>query len=151
MFKARKGSKDIIKILLPRVVICHQKYLNSCSKDEQTSSRFGTTWGWVINNSIFIFRRTIPLSIFFKLDSPRDADSRPGWPIRTLSFFPKSRPMEDLMLFFCWPCGGSPGCCLSCCHQQRGWNSQRETGKGHLKKAEVWRERHFVQCNLSPM
>ena len=32
---------------------------------------------------------------------PRDADpSRPGWPILPFSFFPKSRPMEDLMLFF---------------------------------------------------
>ncbi len=27
---------------------------------------------------------------------------------------------------FCWPCGGSPGCCLCCCHQRRGWKS---TGK----------------------
>lgn len=32
---------------------------------------------------------------------PREADpSRPGWPILPFSFFPKSRPMEDLMLFF---------------------------------------------------
>lgn len=36
----------------------------------------------------------------FGRHSPRDADSRPGWPILTFSFFPKSRPMEDLMLFF---------------------------------------------------
>lgn len=32
---------------------------------------------------------------------PRDAGpSRPGWPILPFSFFPKRRPMEDLMLFF---------------------------------------------------
>ncbi len=36
----------------------HQKYLNLCSEDEQ---RFGTKWGWVINNIIFIFGWTIPL------------------------------------------------------------------------------------------
>jgi len=25
----------------------HQKYLNSCSEDEQMSYGVGTTWGWV--------------------------------------------------------------------------------------------------------
>ncbi len=40
----------------------HQKYLNLCSEDEQRSYRFGTTWGWVINDSIFIFGWTIPLN-----------------------------------------------------------------------------------------
>ncbi len=30
----------------------HQKYLNLCSKDEQRSYRFGTTWGWAINDRI---------------------------------------------------------------------------------------------------
>ncbi len=28
----------------------HQKYLHFCSEDEQRSYRFGTTWGWVIND-----------------------------------------------------------------------------------------------------
>ncbi len=41
----------------------HQKYLNLCSEDERTSYRFGTTWGWVINDIIFIFGWTIK---FFK-------------------------------------------------------------------------------------
>ncbi len=31
-------------------------------EDEQRSYRFGTTWGWVINDRIFIFGRTIPLN-----------------------------------------------------------------------------------------
>ncbi len=33
----------------------HQKYLNLCSEDEQTSYGFGTTWGWAINDRIDIF------------------------------------------------------------------------------------------------
>ncbi len=40
----------------------HQKYLNLCSEDEQRSYGFGTTWGWVINDRIFIFGWTIPLT-----------------------------------------------------------------------------------------
>ncbi len=31
-----------------------QKYLNLCSEDERRSYRFGTTWGWVFNDRIFI-------------------------------------------------------------------------------------------------
>ncbi len=41
----------------------HQKYLNLCSEDEQRSYWFGTTWGWVINDRIFIFGWTNPLNI----------------------------------------------------------------------------------------
>lgn len=49
-------------------------------------------------------RQTHVESGLFPLSSsiclPRDTDpSRPGWPILPFSFFPKSRPMEDLMLF----------------------------------------------------
>ncbi len=36
------------------------KYLNLCSEDERRSYGFGTTWGWVINDRIFIFLWTIP-------------------------------------------------------------------------------------------
>ncbi len=31
----------------------HQKYLNLCSEDERRSCEFGTTWVWVINDSLF--------------------------------------------------------------------------------------------------
>ncbi len=52
----------------------HQKYLNLCSKDEQTSYEFVTTWGWVIIDRCFIFGWTILLSLMsfspFKLFSP---------------------------------------------------------------------------------
>ncbi len=41
----------------------HQKYLNLCSEDERRSYGFGTTWGWVINDRIFIFGWTISLSL----------------------------------------------------------------------------------------
>ncbi len=37
----------------------HHQYLNLCSEDERRSYRFGTTWGWVINDRIFIFGWTI--------------------------------------------------------------------------------------------
>ncbi len=40
-----------------------QKYLNLCSEDEWKSYRFGTTWGWVINDWIFICEWTIPLKL----------------------------------------------------------------------------------------
>ncbi len=36
--------------------------LNVCSEDEQRIYRFGMTWGWVINDRIFIFGWTIPKS-----------------------------------------------------------------------------------------
>ncbi len=39
----------------------HPKYLNLYSEDER-SYRFGTTWGWVINDRIFIFEWTNPLT-----------------------------------------------------------------------------------------
>ncbi len=44
----------------------HQKYLNLCSKDERKSYGFGTTWGRVINDRIFIFGWTIPLNVDFR-------------------------------------------------------------------------------------
>ncbi len=47
-----------------RTLRMHQKYLNLCSEDEQRSYRFGTAWGWVINNRTFIFGWTIPVSIY---------------------------------------------------------------------------------------
>ncbi len=40
----------------------HQKCLNLCSKDERSSYRFGTIWGWVSNDRIFIIGWTIFLN-----------------------------------------------------------------------------------------
>ncbi len=39
----------------------YQKYLNLCSEGERRSYGFGTTWGWVINDWVFIFVWTMPL------------------------------------------------------------------------------------------
>ncbi len=39
----------------------HQKYLHLFSEDERRSYEFGTTWGWVINDNIFILGWAIPL------------------------------------------------------------------------------------------
>ncbi len=44
-----------------RALGVHQKYLNLCSEDERRSYVFGTTWGWVTNDWIFIFGWTVPL------------------------------------------------------------------------------------------
>ncbi len=42
------------------------KYLPLCSAEQRNSYRFGTTWGWVNDDRIFIFGWTIPLrSSFF--------------------------------------------------------------------------------------
>ncbi len=38
------------------------KYLPLCSAEQRHSYRFGTTWGWVNDDTIFIFGWTIPLS-----------------------------------------------------------------------------------------
>ncbi len=37
------------------------KYLPLCSAEQRHSYRFGTTWGWVNDDTIFIFEWTIPL------------------------------------------------------------------------------------------
>ncbi len=39
------------------------KYLPLCSAEQRNSYRFGTTWGWVNYDIIFIFGWTIPLSL----------------------------------------------------------------------------------------
>ncbi len=54
-----------------RALGIHQKYLNLCSEDERRSYRFGTTWGWVINDRIFIFGRTIPLNMVSTVTNTR--------------------------------------------------------------------------------
>ncbi len=38
------------------------EYLPLCSAEQRHSYRFGTTWGWVNDDRIFIFGWTIPLS-----------------------------------------------------------------------------------------
>ncbi len=62
------GTGNITVALLSmqgqRALRFHQKYLNLCSEDEQRSYGFGTTWGWVINDRIFILGWTNPLMIW---------------------------------------------------------------------------------------
>ncbi len=43
----------------------HPKYLKLCSEDKQSFYGFGTTWGQVKNDNIFILGRSIPLNLFF--------------------------------------------------------------------------------------
>ncbi len=42
------------------------KYLPLCSVEQTHSYRFGTTWGWVYDDRIFIFGWTIPLMVLWK-------------------------------------------------------------------------------------
>ncbi len=48
----------------------HQKYLNLCSKDTGRAYRFGTTWGWVINDRILIFNLS-PFKAILTVQSQR--------------------------------------------------------------------------------
>ncbi len=43
----------------------HPKYLKLYSEDERSFYEFGTTWGYVINDKIFILGWSIPLSNLF--------------------------------------------------------------------------------------
>ncbi len=43
------------------------KYLHLCSAEQRHSYRFGTIWGWVNDDIIFMFRWTIPLSVSYSL------------------------------------------------------------------------------------
>ncbi len=42
----------------------HKKYLHLCSENEQRTYGFGTTWGWVINDRIYIFHLWVNLPHF---------------------------------------------------------------------------------------
>ncbi len=64
VFGAVKISVALLSMEGQKALGFHQKYLNLCSEDERRSCGFGTTWGWVINDRIFIFGWTIPLSEF---------------------------------------------------------------------------------------
>ncbi len=58
------GLNVVVALLLvqgQKALGFHQKYLNLCSEYERRSYRFGTTWGWVINDRIVIFGWTIHL------------------------------------------------------------------------------------------
>ncbi len=57
------GISKIIVFSVKNVNIKYQKYLNLCSEDEQSSYRFGTTGGGIINDRIFIFGWNIPLIV----------------------------------------------------------------------------------------
>ncbi len=60
-FWALKVSVALLSMEGQKALGFHQQYLNLCSEDERRSYRFGTTWGWVINDRIHIFGWTIPL------------------------------------------------------------------------------------------
>ncbi len=73
-----------------RALRFHQIYLNLCSEDEQRTYGFGTTWGWVIDDRIFILGWTnvsessrtflFSLSVFLKhvISSPAMQRNKEG-------------------------------------------------------------------------
>ncbi len=62
-FWALNVSDALLSIQGQKTLRFNQKYLNLCSEDEQRSYRCGTTRGRVINDRIFLFRQTNPLTI----------------------------------------------------------------------------------------
>ncbi len=69
-FWALNMSVQLLSIQGQKALRFHEKYLNLCSKDEQRSYRFGTTWGWVIIDHFDdIFGWTIPLMLTQKSPS----------------------------------------------------------------------------------
>ncbi len=65
LFWALNFSVVLLSMQSQKSLWFHQKYLNLCSEDEWRSYRFETTWGWVVNDKIFIFEWTIP-SVHFE-------------------------------------------------------------------------------------
>ncbi len=63
IFSLQCQSSTHVLVYAGSEITLGQKYLNLCSEDERRSYRFGTTWGWVINDRIIIFGWTIPWSI----------------------------------------------------------------------------------------
>ncbi len=61
----------IKQYFLELLLLC--EYLSLCSAEQRHSYRFGTTWGWVNDDRIFIFGWTIPLNclLFLKKKSFR--------------------------------------------------------------------------------
>jgi len=55
LFWNSKGTMTLLPVCGSDTLGFHQKYLNLCSEDERRSYRYGTTWGWVINDRNFIF------------------------------------------------------------------------------------------------
>ncbi len=61
-FHSRK--KNTMKVNGAPELLCFphsSEYLPLCSAEQRHSCRFGTTWGWVNDDRIFIFGWTIPL------------------------------------------------------------------------------------------
>lgn len=68
-----------------------------------TNMGVNTRWTLTCCSSNTFKAKSWDMSFFkyhFNFLLPREADSRPAGPILPFSFFPKRRPMEDLMLFF---------------------------------------------------
>ncbi len=60
-FWALNISVGLLSMQGQKALEFHKKYINLCSEDEHRSYGFGTSWGWVIYDRIFIFGWTIPL------------------------------------------------------------------------------------------
>ncbi len=52
------------------------EYLPLCSAEQRHSYRFGTTWGWVNDDRIFIFGWTIPLKLLWQIYAPPSGTKR---------------------------------------------------------------------------
>ncbi len=68
------------------------KYLPLCSAEQRHSYRFGTTWGWVNDDRIFIFGWTIPLMVLQTIYKEMYCSSMsfPGSPNAQKCYFPNA-------------------------------------------------------------
>ncbi len=67
------GTIDLYSIFFPTMEVncapkqpgykLSSKYLSLCSAEQRNLYRFGTTWGWVNDDRIFLFGWTIPLIV----------------------------------------------------------------------------------------
>ncbi len=82
------GTIDFHSILFPTMEVngapkqpgykLSSKYLPLCSAEKRNSYRFVTTWGWVNDDTIFIFGWTIPLNLHEANNRPSSV--LPWWP-----------------------------------------------------------------------
>ncbi len=101
MIKAQKRRKEIGKVQpqvykATRILFVHQENKNNNFIhlfDERRSYGFGTTWGWAINDRIFIFGWTIPLKKYplFEVNNEMWEGAQNRGPL----YFTKVHPLGD--------------------------------------------------------
>ncbi len=83
------------------------EYLPLCSAEQRHSYRFGTTWGWVNDDRIFIFGWTIPLSAGFLIRAELQHEPKTS---RMSLIIKPWRPQTHAQTCFVWRPSGTKRC-----------------------------------------